>query len=332
MQFDLRTQYMGLTLDSPIVVSACPLSEKIDNITQMEDAGAGAVVLFSLFEEQIRREQDRLAAIHMATTHVFAEGLDYFPDDFQYGVGVDAYLELIRVAKERVDIPVIASLNGITAEGWIDYARQIEQAGADGLEINVFYIAADIHQNGRSVEDRYLEIVETVRRTVKIPIAVKLHPYFSAMGHVARELTMAGANALVLFNRFYQPDFDIQKLRVLNNLAYSDANEIRLPLLWISVLSGRLNCSLAATTGVQSAQEVIKYLLAGADATMTASALYKHGIGYLHTMHKELKDWMQSMNFRSLDAFRGALNQQSVADPAAFERANYIRILEGAKG
>lgn len=322
---------MGLKLDSPIVVSACPLSEELGNIAQMEDAGAGAVVLFSLFEEQIRREQERLANIQMATTNVFAEGLDYFPNADEYSVGVEEYFNLIRQAKERVDIPIIASLNGITPEGWIDYARQIEQAGADGLEINVFYIAADLHQNGQTVESRYLDIVETVRATVSIPIAVKLNPYFSAMGHMARQLVLGGANGLVLFNRFYQPDFDISSLRVLHNLQYSESNEIRLPLLWISVLSGRVNCSLAATTGVQGANEVIKYLLAGADVTMTASALYKHGISYIKTMNQQVKNWMREMQFKSVDAFKGVLNQENVADPEAFERANYIRILEGAK-
>ncbi len=331
MQLDLRTQYLGLTLESPIVVSACPLSESVGNIVQMEDAGAGAVVLFSLFEEQIRREQERLAAIQMATTNVFAEGLDYFPAADEYSVGVEEYLELIRQAKERVDMPVIASLNGITPEGWIEYAKQIEEAGADGLEINIFYIAADLMQDGRAVESRYVEIVDTLHDTVRLPIAVKLNPYFSALGFTARELMLAGAKGLVLFNRFYQPDFDIANLRVLHNLQYSDANEIRLPLLWISVLSGRLNCSLAATTGVQSAQEVVKYLLAGADVAMTASALYKNGIPYLKTMNQELKNWMRQMQFPSIDAFKGALNQQNVADPEAFERANYIRILEGVK-
>ncbi|MCB9315550.1 MAG: dihydroorotate dehydrogenase-like protein [Lewinellaceae bacterium] len=331
MALDLSTTYMGLKLDSPIVVSACPLSEELGNIAQMEDAGAGAVVLFSLFEEQIRREQERLANIQMATTNVFAEGLDYFPTAEDYSVGVEEYFNLIRQAKERVDIPIIASLNGITPEGWIDYARQIEQAGADGLEINVFYIAADLHQNGQTVESRYLDIVETVRATVSIPIAIKLNPYFSAMGHIARQLVLAGANGLVLFNRFYQPDFDINSLRVLHNLQYSESNEIRLPLLWISVLSGRVNCSLAATTGVQGANEVIKYLLAGADVTMTASALYKHGISYIKTMNQQVKNWMREMQFQSVDAFKGVLNQENVADPEAFERANYIRILEGVK-
>ncbi len=322
---------MGLALRSPIVVSACPLSEETGNIVQMEDAGAGAVVLFSLFEEQIRREQERLSAIRMATTNTFAEGLDYFPSAEEYAVGVEEYLELIRQAKSRVDIPVIASLNGVTPEGWIDYARQIEQAGADGLEINVFYIPADILHDGRAVEDRYTEIVKLVRSTVKIPIAIKLNPYFSAMGYTAKTLAHAGADGLVLFNRFYQPDFDIGTLRVLHNLQFSESNEIRLPLLWISVLYGRVPVSLAATTGVQSAREVIKYLLAGADVTMTASALYKHGISYLKTMNDELEAWMREMQFKSVEAFKGVLSQRNVTDPAAFERANYIRILEGVK-
>lgn len=322
---------MGLALRSPIVVSACPLSEDVSNIAQMEDAGAGAVVLFSLFEEQIRREQERVAAIQMATTNVFAEGLDYFPAAGEYGVGVDEYLQLIQKSKERVDIPIIASLNGITPEGWIEYAAQVEQAGADGLEINVFHIAADITQDGWSVENRYLEILEMVRRTVQIPVAVKLNPYFSSMGHMARQLTLGGADGLVLFNRFYQPDFDINSLRVLHDLRYSESNEIRLPLLWISILYGKTNASLAATTGVQSAREVAKYLLAGADVAMTASALYKNGIGYLETMHTELIAWMRDMQFKSVDAFKGVLSQQNVVDPEAFERANYIRILEGSK-
>ena len=331
MELDFRTKYMGLSLRSPIVVSACPLSEELGNIVQMEDAGAGAVVLFSLFEEQIRREQDRLVSIQMTTTNVFAEGLDYFPSMDEYAVGVEEYLELIRAAKERVDIPIIASLNGITPEGWIDYARLMEEAGADGLEINVFYIPADVLQDGRAVEHRYLDIVEMVRRTVRIPIAVKLNPYFSAIGHMAQSLAGAGADALVLFNRFYQPDFDITQLRVLHNLQYSEPNEIRLPLLWTSVLSGRVSAYLAATTGVQSAREVIKYLLAGADVVMTASALYKHGIPYLRTMHDELSGWMRDMHFASVNGFRGVLSQRNVHDPVAFERANYIRILEGVK-
>ncbi len=329
---NLDTTYMGLKLRSPIVVSASTLSEKMDHILQMEDSGAGAIVLFSMFEEQIREENARFDAVIRATSNVFAEAADYFPDLEDYHVGTAQYLENLRRAKERVQIPIIGSLNGITPEGWIDYARQMEQAGADGLEINIFYIPADIRLSGEAVEQRYLDIIKMVRQTVKIPIAVKLNPYFSAMGNTALKMQQAGANALVLFNRFYQPDFDIQSLKVLHNLQYSDASEIRLPLLWIAILSGKLPLSLAATTGVQSAAEVIKYLLAGADVAMTASALYKNGIRYLETMHDDLRNWMETKGFESIAAFKGAMNQSNVSDPDAYERANYIRILEGAKG
>lgn len=328
---DLRTTYMGLPLRSPILVSACPLSENLDHILQMEDAGAGGVVLFSLFEEQIRKEEELLGVVYDQTSHVFAETSGYFPDLDDYHVGTEAYLELIRKAKARVEIPLIASLNGISSEGWIDYARQMEQAGADGLEINIFFIAADIGIEGALVEQRYLDIVQLVRKTVRIPVAVKLNPYFSAMGTMADRLQAAGADALVLFNRFYQPDIDIDKLTLRSDLHYSVANEIRLPLLWIAILHGRVPVSLAATTGVQTADEVVKYLLAGADVAMTASALYKHGIGYLDTMNRDLANWMDRQGFDRIDAFRGILSQRHVADPTAYERANYIRILEGQK-
>lgn len=321
---------MGLKLKSPIIVSACPLSEKVENIVQMEDAGAGAVVLFSLFEEQIKQEMELYNQMLETTSNSFAEASYYFPALEDYRVGSEKYLEIIRQAKEKVDIPIIASLNGITDEGWIEYARQMEQAGADGLEINIFYIPADIHLTSQAIEKRYLDIVKKVKTKISIPVAVKLNPYFSAIGNMAYMLQEVGANALVLFNRFYQPDFDINKLELTTNLEYSTPNEIRLPLLWTSILSGKLDISLAATTGVQSAAEVIKYLLAGADVTMTASALYKHGIQHLATMTTELCEWMDKLQFRSVNEFRGVMNQQNIADPSAYERANYIRILEGA--
>ena len=327
----LNTTYLGLKLRSPIVVSACTLSEKLENILLMEDNGAGAVVMFSMFEEQIREEEIRYQSIIKATSNVFAEASDYFPGMDEYHVATAQYIETLRLAKERVDIPIIGSLNGITPEGWIDYARQLEQAGADALEINIFYIPADVRLSGLEVEQRYLDIIALVRQTVSIPIAVKLNPYFSAMGQMALNMQEAGAAGLVLFNRFYQPDYDIQTLEVLHDLHYSNASEIRLPLLWIAILSGQLKASIAATTGVQSAVEVIKYLLAGADVTMTASALYKHGIPYLKTMEKELRHWMELMGFQSVNAFRGAMNQVNISDPTSYERANYIKILEGTK-
>ena len=236
-------------------------------------------------------------------------------------------LELIREAKERVEIPIIASLNGVTDEGWIQYAKQMEEAGADGLEVNVFYIPADINLSGQEVEQRYLDIVHRVKSTISIPVAVKLNPYFSAMGNMAKQLVGAGADGLVLFNRFYQPDIDVSQLKVVPNLRYSEAVEIRLPLLWVAALHGRVNASLAATTGVQGSREVMKYLLAGADVVMTASALYKYGIEYISTMLAELETWMKEMEFYSLNDFRGLLSQKEVEDPTAFERANYIKVL-----
>ncbi|HRD07399.1 MAG: dihydroorotate dehydrogenase-like protein [Saprospiraceae bacterium] len=328
---NLQSNYLGLKLKSPIVVSASTLSEKLDNILQMEDNGAGAVVMFSVFEEQIRQEEAKFDAIARATSQVFAEANDFFPDLDEYHIATQSYLELIRQAKERVDIPIIASLNGITPEGWIDFSKQMEQAGADALEINVFYIPGDITLHGYEVEKRYVEIVEWVRSAVHIPIAVKLNPYFSNMGKMAADLSFAGANGLVLFNRFYQPDIDIHSMKIMHNLHYSEAAEIRLPLLWIALLSGQIKSSLAATTGVQSAAEVIKYLLAGANVTMTASALYKKGISYLKTMNLELQAWMQEMGFQSVDTFRGIMNHYNIEDKAAYERANYIKILESNK-
>ena len=327
----MHTTYMGLELNSPIVVSACTLSEKPDNILQMEDYGAGAVVLPSLFEEQIRKEEAVLNSVLNETTHAFAEAMDYFPGLDEYNIGIHEYLENISNVKKRVKIPIIASLNGITNEGWVDYARQMQQAGADAIEINIFFIPGDLDMSTAEVEHRYLNIIETIKHTVTIPIAVKLNPYFSAMGNMALRMKNAGADALVLFNRFYQPDIDINELQIKTDLHYSVAGEIRLPLLWIGLLYGKLKLSLAATTGVQSAVEVIKYLLAGADVVMTASSLYKNGIPYLNTMNKDLNDWMYMMGFDSLDAFRGIMSQQNIADPTAYERANYIRILEGVK-
>lgn len=328
---NLRTTYMGLQLESPIVVSACTLSEEVDNIVQMEDAGAGAVVLFSLFEEQIKKEAAQYEKIVSSTSNLFAEASDFFPDLDEYHKGIDQYLEIIRKAKQRVKVPVIASLNGVTNEGWISYARLMEDAGADGLEVNIFFIPGDVHLSSSAVEHRYLNIIDEIKNTIKIPVAVKLNPYFSAMGNMAKRMQDYGANALVLFNRFYQPDFDINKLSLLHNLQFSESNEIKLPLLWIGLLYGRVNISLAATTGVQSSIEVIKYILAGADVAMTASALYKNGIGYLRTMNKELEAWMLTKEFDTIDSFKGVMSQQHISDPTDYERANYIKILGSQK-
>lgn len=328
---NLSTSYMGLKLKSPIVVSACTLSEEVSNIVQMEDAGAGAVVLFSLFEEQLKKEAAQYESIVRNTSNLFAEASDFFPELDEYHKGSDQYLEIIRKAKEQVDIPIIASLNGITNEGWVGYSKQMEQAGADGLEVNIFYIPGDVNLSSSAVEHRYLNIIDEIKNTVKIPVSVKLNPYFSAMGNMAKRMHEYGADALVLFNRFYQPDFDINKLSLLHDLQYSESGEIKLSLLWIAMLYGRVPVSLAATTGVQSSIEVIKYILAGADVAMTASALYKNGIGYLKTMNKELESWMLTRDFDSIDAFKGVMSQQNISDPTAYERANYIKVLGSQK-
>ncbi len=326
-----QTTYMGLTLNSPIVVSACTLSEQTDNIVMMEDNGAGAVVLFSLFEEEIRKDEARLKTVLEETTNSSAEAMDFFPDLEDYNPGTDGYLEQIRKAKERVKIPIIASLNGITNEGWVNYSKMIEQAGADAIEVNVFFIPGDIQMTSWIVEQRYLYIINAIKKSVKIPVSVKLNPYFSAMGNMAMRIKDSGADGLVLFNRFYQPDFDINDLVIKTDLKYSESNEIRLPLLWIAMLYGKIKMSMAATTGVQSATEVIKYLLAGADVAMTASSLYKNGIPYLKTMNKDLQEWMQKKGFESIASFKGVMSQQNIADPTAYERANYIKIIEGNK-
>jgi dihydroorotate dehydrogenase (fumarate) len=328
---NLGTSYMGLKLKSPVVVSACTLSEEVSNIKQMEDAGAGAVVLFSLFEEQLQKETAQYESILRSTSYVSAESMDYFPDLDDYHKGSEQYLENIRKAKEQVNIPVIGSLNGVTSEGWVGYAKLMEQAGADALEVNIFYIPADINLSSPAVEHRYLNIIDEIKNTVKIPVAVKLNPYFSAMGNMAKRMHEYGADGLVLFNRFYQPDFDINNLSLLHNLQYSESNEIRLPLLWIALLYGRVPVSLAATTGVQSSIEVIKYILAGADVAMTASALYKNGINYIKTMNKELEAWMLTREFESISSFKGIMSQQNISDPTAYDRANYIKILGSQK-
>jgi dihydroorotate dehydrogenase (fumarate) len=328
---NLSTKYMGLNLKSPLVVSASPLSEKLDNIKQMEDAGAGAVVLFSLFEEQIKQEAATWDYLTGADQEPFDRSLKYLPQMDDFRMGVDNYLEHIRKAKQAVDIPIIGSLNGITADGWVTYARDFEDAGADGIELNVFFVPADINVSGTDMEHRYLNVLKMVKEQVEIPVALKLNPYFSAFGNSAKQFSEAGADGLVLFNRFYEPDFDIDSFQIVNSLELSTANEVRLPLLWLGILYGKINASLAATTGVQGSMEVIKYLLAGADVAMAASCLFKNGIQYIYQILAELEVWMQSRDFRSVDEMKGLMSQMQVADPTAYERANYIKALKGYK-
>lgn len=329
---DLRTTYMGMELQHPIVASASPLSGSVANVKRLEDAGAAAVVMFSLFEEQLKHESAALEYLMTAGTESFAESLSYFPEVDDYTVGPDTYLDLLRRASEAVDIPLIGSLNGITNTGWIEYARLMEEAGAKGIELNIYYIPADLTTSGREVEDRYIEIVKAVKAAVTVPVAVKLSPFFSAIGSMAKTLDDAGADALVLFNRFYQPDFDLDKLEVAPNLSLSAPDEIRLPLLWIAVLYGRLRASLGATRGVHTPVEVVKYLMAGADVVMTTSALLKHGVDYLTTLRDGLQTWMEMHRYSSVAQMKGSMSQRNVADPTAFERANYIKTLESYKG
>lgn len=328
---DLKTTYLGLELKHPIVASASPISRTLDGIRRMEDAGASAIVMFSLFEEQIRYENESLDYLTEAGTEAFAESLTYFPSVQDYRVGPDSYLELIRAASKACDIPIIASLNGVTNSGWTEYAREMIEAGAKAIELNIYYIPADLTVTGREVEQRYIDVVKAVRSSIKAPISVKLSPFFSSMGEMATRLVAAGADGLVLFNRFYQPDFDLDELEVIPDMELSTASEIRLPLLWIAVLHGRLKASLAATRGVQSGIEVIKYLMAGADAVMTTSALLRNGVGHLATLLDGTRIWMEKHGYDSVSQLKGSMSQQKVADPSAFERGNYIKILQSYK-
>jgi dihydroorotate dehydrogenase (fumarate) len=325
---DLSTTYLGLPLPHPIVASAGPLSHDLDGIRRLADGGAAAIVLFSLFEEQIRWENETLARLTTVGAESTGEASSYFPPVTDFAAGPDSYLALLRQARQSVSIPVIASLNGATASGWVDYARQMQDAGASAIELNIFYIPADLSVTGRQVEQRYEDIVSAVSRAVSIPIAVKLSPFFSAMGEMARRLISAGASGLVLFNRFYQPDFDLDRLEVAPTLELSSASEIRLPLRWLAILHGQVSASLAATTGVQTSDEIAKYLLAGADAVMTTSALLHHGPGHVRTMVDGLAAWLDAKGLTSVAQIKGSMSQRHVADPSTFERANYMKILQ----
>ena len=325
---DLATHYLGLKLKSPLVASASPLTLDVGNIRALEDHGAGAVVLPSIFEEQIEQEAEQAELFTTAGADSFAEALSYFPPAENYHTGTHPYLETIRAARAAVDIPVIASLNGSSNNGWVNYAREIEQAGASALELNVFFIPTDPHLMGAMVEHRYRSILRAVKSTVSIPVAMKLSPYFSAPGAMIRELDAAGADGFVLFNRFYQPDIDLTVLRLLRDLQLSTPAEIRLPLLWIGLLSGQLRASLAATTGVETEEQVIKYLLVGADVVMTTSALLRHGVAHMRTLLNGLMAWLDARG-AALEDIRGRMSQRRIRDPGAFERMNYIRILQG---
>ncbi len=324
---DLTTTYLGLQLRNPLVASASPLSKKVDTVRRLEDAGAAAVVMYSLFEEQITHESQELDHYLERGTHSYAESLSYFPDLGSYNLWSGPYLEHLHRVKRAVDIPVIGSLNGISSGGWVQYAQRIEQAGADALELNIYYLPTDPNLSGAELEEEYVKLVREVRATVKIPIALKLSPFFTSLPHIARRFVEAGANGLVLFNRFYQPDFDLEELEVIPNLELSTSHELRLPLRWIALLYGRIETDFALTSGVHTAQDVLKAVMAGASVAMTTSALLEYGIGRLTHILTDLQTWMEEHEYESITSMKGSMSQRAVAEPAAFERANYMKVL-----
>jgi dihydroorotate dehydrogenase (fumarate) len=324
---DLSTTYLGIPLKNPIVASASPLSRTLDGMKQLEDAGAAGIVMYSLFEEQIHHEAGELDHYLSYGTESFAEALSYFPKPQEFNLGPDGYVELLQAAKKALGIPVIGSLNGITPGGWISYAKKMADAGADAIELNVYYIPTDPALTSQQVEDRYIEVLKAVKNAVRIPVAVKLSPFFSSMANMAHRLDAAGANGLVLFNRFYQPDIDLDALEVLPGVVLSNSEAIRLPLRWIAVLYGRVKANLAATSGIHTAHDILKMLMAGADVTMMCSALLKHGPQHINQVLHELNAWMLEHEYVSVKQMKGSMSQKSVADPSAFERANYMKAL-----
>lgn len=321
---DLSTSYLGLKLRTPLVPGASPLTENLDNIKRMEDAGASAIVLHSLFEEQLRREAEALDHHLKHGTESFAEALSYFPASAEFHTGPEGYLEKIRKAKAAVKIPVIASLNGTSIGGWVDYAKKIEDAGADALELNIYTIPTDSSHSSAEVEQTYLDILKAVKFVISIPVALKLSPFFSNMAHMARRFDEAGANALVLFNRFYQPDMDLEALEIRPNVLLSTPQALRLPLRWIAILHGRVKTDLAATSGIHSAEDVLKVLLAGANVAQLCSVLLRNGLGQIREIEKGMIAWMEKHEYSSVNQLRGSMSQRNCADPAAFERAQYM--------
>ncbi len=328
---DFTTTYLGLKLRSPLVPSASPLCEEIDNLRRMEDAGAGAVVLHSVFEEQLTLEQHELDFHLSHGADSFAEALSYFPEPSAFKLGPEEYLEHIAKAKKSLQIPVIASLNGASTGGWIDYARKIQEAGADALELNIYYIPTDPNLAGDKVEQTYFDILQAVKSAVTLPVAVKLNPFFSNLAYVAHRLDKLGANGLVLFNRFYQPDIDLESLEVLPNVLLSTPQARRLPLRWIAILHGRIQADLAATSGIHTGPDALKMIMAGASVTMLCSALLKHGIPQLQVIERDMRTWMESHEYESITQMHGSLSQRKCPDPSAFERANYMKAIKSYK-
>lgn len=323
----LTTNYLGLPLKNPIVVSSSPLSHSVDSIRRLEDAGAAAVVMYSLFEEQITLNSFYVDNYLTTGTDSYAESLTYFPEMDRYNFSPDEYMNLISRAKAAVDIPIIGSLNGMSAGGWIDYAALMQEAGADAIELNVYYIPTNTDLKGSEVENVYLKILREVKRSVSLPVSIKLSPYFSSTANIAKLLVDEGASGLVLFNRFYQPDIDLETLTVEPRLALSNSSELRLPLRWVAILYGRLLADFAITTGIHTPQDVLKSLMAGAKVTMMASELLQNGIRRISMILNEMSSWMDEHEYESVAQMIGSMSQQHCAEPAAFERANYMKML-----
>ncbi len=324
---DLRTSYLGLSLKNPLVASASPLSKKVETARQLEESGVSAIVMYSLFEEQIIREGDKLHTDLERGIESFAEAQTYLPDYGTYSIGPETYLEQLRKIKNAVSIPVIGSLNGVSTGGWIEYGKKIQDAGADALELNLYYLAANPDLTGAELEDSHIALVKDIRKEVQIPLAIKLSPFFSSIPNFARRLVEAGADGLVLFNRFYQPDFDLEELEVVPHLVLSNSNELRLPLRWIAILYGRIQTDFALTTGVHSAEDIIKAAMAGASVSMVASEFLQNGIGRAAELLTDLVTWMEEHEYVSIGQMKGSMSQQAISEPAAIERANYMTVL-----
>ncbi len=324
---DLTTTYLGLKLKNPLVASPSPLSEKVANVKRMEEAGIAAVVMYSLFEEQIIHESLELDYFLSRGTESFAEALTYFPNIGKYSLAPDKYIETLQKTKLAVNIPVLGSLNGVSTGGWIEYARKIQDAGADGLELNLYYLPVDPGLTSSQIEDNYIKLVSDIRASITIPLAVKLAPFFTALPQFANRLAEAGANGLVLFNRFYQPDLDLENLEVVPNLVLSNSDELRLPLRWIAILYGKVKADLALTSGVHTSEDAIKAVMAGANVAMTTSALLKRGTTAIQQILSGFESWMVGHEYTSVQQMRGSMSQGAVAEPAAFERANYMKVL-----
>ena len=328
---DLTTRYLGLNLRTPLVPSASPMSNEVDGIKRMEDAGAAAVVLHSLFEEQVKNDLDQAQARLMYGSESFAEAVTYFPEPVEFKSGPEEYLNKIRKAKEATGIPIIASLNCGGLGGWIEYARKIEQAGADALELNIYFIPTEMDRAAVEIEQSYMDIVKAVQAGIHIPLALKLSPFFSNLAYMARKLDQAGVNGLVLFNRFYQPDIDLETLAVRTDFKLSTEQDMRLPLRWIAILYGRVKANLAATSGIHSGQDAIKMLMAGADVTMLCSVLLQKGPKTIKKIEDEMAAWLSEHDYQSVQQLRGCMSQKNCADPADFERAHYMRTIMSRK-